>query len=237
MALGSLHDFSVTDDEAHACITTLNTHFAQDGLRWHAASAKQWLLRVPNKLNVQTVDPWAGEHMPARFVPMQGEHARQLRKWTTEAQMLLYNHPINEARQARGERAINSVWMWAVGSALPAALGEVALVSSCKQTNLLRKSLKIPEIAPQVLGYFPNVMGAFAEGDSQRWRTEIEALFKGELASRLKNAQSIDLVLGGQRPHVRVPLTTHTGMRGWLNTLFSNSAEIGKTFADLAALQ
>ncbi len=237
VALGSLHDFSVSEGEARACLASLNTHFAQDGLRWHAVSGKHWLLRVPDKLNVQTVDPWAGVNMPARFVPMRGEHARLLRKWTTEAQMLLYNHPINEARHARGERAINSVWMWAAGSDLPAALDNVALVSSCKQANLMRKSLKMPEIAPQVLGYFPNLMAAFLEGDGERWRSEIEALFAGELAAHLKNAHKVELILGGQCPQVRVPLTTQTGLRGRLNGLFSNSAAIGKTFSDLAALQ
>jgi hypothetical protein len=33
----------------------------------------------------------------------------------TEAQMVLHAHPVNEAREARGEPAINSVWFWGAG--------------------------------------------------------------------------------------------------------------------------
>jgi hypothetical protein len=33
----------------------------------------------------------------------------------TEVQMLLHNHPVNEAREARGEPVLNSVWLWGAG--------------------------------------------------------------------------------------------------------------------------
>src|SRR5205814_619298 len=34
-----------------------------------------------------------------------------------EAQMVLHAHPVNEAREARGEPPINSVWLWGAGRA------------------------------------------------------------------------------------------------------------------------
>jgi len=30
-----------------------------------------------------------------------------------EIQMLLFSHPVNEAREVRGELPVNSVWLWA----------------------------------------------------------------------------------------------------------------------------
>jgi hypothetical protein len=33
----------------------------------------------------------------------------------TEIQMLLHAHPVNEAREARGEPAVNSLWIWGAG--------------------------------------------------------------------------------------------------------------------------
>ena len=34
-----------------------------------------------------------------------------------EAQMVLHAHPVNEAREARGEPAVNSLWLWGAGRA------------------------------------------------------------------------------------------------------------------------
>jgi hypothetical protein len=34
---------------------------------------------------------------------------------TNEAQMLLHAHPVNEARDRRGELTINSIWLWGGG--------------------------------------------------------------------------------------------------------------------------
>jgi hypothetical protein len=237
VALGSLHDFNVSESDAAQCIEALNAHFAQDGLLWHALSPKQWLLRAPGALEVQTVDPWAGMNMPARYVPMLGPHARQLRRWTTEAQMLLHEHPVNVERQARGERAINSVWMWAAGGALPSALENVGLVSSCTNANFLGSALKIGRFAPQVFGYFPDLMGTFFQGDAAQWREALTALFANEIAPLLRECESVELILGGQRPQVRVPLASARGVRGWLRNAFGNDAMLGPTLAQLGALK
>jgi hypothetical protein len=35
----------------------------------------------------------------------------------TEIQMVLHAHPVNEAREARGEPAVNSLWLWGAGPA------------------------------------------------------------------------------------------------------------------------
>jgi hypothetical protein len=237
VALGSLHDFNVSEEEATQLIAALNAHFAQDGLAWHAIAPRQWLLRVPGKLEAQTVDPWAGVNMPARYVPMLGADARRLRKWTTEAQMILYEHPINLARQARGERAVNSVWMWAGASDIPAGQIGVRLVTSCVQANALGIALNLPETAPQVCGYFPGLMMPLLEGDAAKWRAKFAALFETSLAPHLHNAQQITLILGGQRPQVSVPLTKKSGVRGWIKSVFSNDAELANELAALGKLQ
>ncbi len=51
---------------------------------------------------------------------------RLLRRLQMEAQMTLHGHPLNAAREAAGQRPINSVWIWGCGpaprQALPAGL-------------------------------------------------------------------------------------------------------------------
>jgi hypothetical protein len=59
--------------------------------------------------------------------------------WRTrmnEIQMLLHDHPVNQAREARGERAINGLWCWGGGKLLATpidqkfsnAIGRLALL-------------------------------------------------------------------------------------------------------------
>ena len=58
----------------------------------------------------------------------QGADALLVHGWVNEIQMLLHEHPINAAREARGALAVNSLWLWGAGRLVqPAAsLGQAA---------------------------------------------------------------------------------------------------------------
>ena len=64
----------------------------------------------------QNVKHWMSEH-PA---------ARALQRLQSEMQMLLYNHPVNDAREVRRQHTVNAFWLHGAGS-LPAATADVAL--------------------------------------------------------------------------------------------------------------
>ncbi len=59
----------------------------------------------------EAVDDW----LPDR------RQAADLRRLQAEAQMLLYTHPINDAREGRGELAVNSLWISGTGPTAAAA--------------------------------------------------------------------------------------------------------------------
>lgn len=44
-----------------------------------------------------------------------GKDAKPWHAALNEIQMLLHEHPVNEAREARGEPPVNSVWLWGMG--------------------------------------------------------------------------------------------------------------------------
>lgn len=98
--------------EAAALLAALNAHFADDGLVFAAHAPDRWLVRLPDAPRVRftPLPDVCGEdvhdHMP------QGEAARQWRRWLNEIQMLLFDHPVNAARDAAGLPAANSVWFW-----------------------------------------------------------------------------------------------------------------------------
>ena len=100
--------FDLSREEADALCTALNRHFP--GLNLTAAEPRRWCAMVSEALSLdggsaldsvgQEADP------PAKAAPL-----------LTELQMALHGHPVNEAREARGEPAVNSVWLWGAGRA------------------------------------------------------------------------------------------------------------------------
>ncbi len=64
--------------------------------------------------------------------------ALPLTRWLNEVQMFLHGHPINEKRQAAGQPAINSLWLWGGGTLPAATSGEFSAVFA---DNLLAAGL------------------------------------------------------------------------------------------------
>jgi hypothetical protein len=106
-------------EESAALTAALNKHFSfddnsPDNLQffWHQ---DKWFLRLNNNPNITTHAPQAalnkavGTYLPA------GEGAMQWAAFTNELQMLLFEHPINQAREARGLPAVNSIWCYGGG--------------------------------------------------------------------------------------------------------------------------
>lgn len=108
--------FDLGRDEADALVAALNAEFADIG-RFHAGDARRWYLR----LNV------AVDHPAAPISAVAGRRVERdpagaalpLARWLNEVQMFLHGQPVNVAREAAGQPAVNSVWLWG-GGALPA---------------------------------------------------------------------------------------------------------------------
>ena len=79
--------------------------------RWYAAHESLAGLRCasPDRVIGRNVDLWL------RGDPKASPSARLLRRLQSEVQLLLYPHPVNEAREARGEMTVNSFWLSGCG--------------------------------------------------------------------------------------------------------------------------
>ena len=104
------------EESAQLC-TSLNAHFAADGLHFFAPHPQRWYLQLnaapemTTHFLVQVVGKDVHAHLP------QGKHALHWHGVFNEIQMLLFEHPVNQTREARGELPINSVWLWGGGHA------------------------------------------------------------------------------------------------------------------------
>ncbi len=105
---GAVRDLST--DDARALITTLNAHFDTDGITFVAPRPDAWFVRAakPAALATRSLDSVRGRTLRA-LLP-DGPDARTWRRWQNEIQMLLFEHPVNLARERDGKPPANSVW-------------------------------------------------------------------------------------------------------------------------------
>ncbi len=108
---------------AHAqqMIASLNQHFAQDGLTFLIGNSGACYARSVLPLQIKTTLPSvaAGKNVH-QFMPLGAASAKWL-SVLNEIQMLLHEHPANQAREAKGELAVNSLWLSGGGQMLQSA--------------------------------------------------------------------------------------------------------------------
>jgi hypothetical protein len=102
-------------DEAEEMCASLNGHFAGQGMEFFAPHSHRWYVRLDSLPRIRTTPLSQVVGGDVRAVLPSGEDAAHWHRVFNEIQMLLHAHPLNEAREARGEPIINSVWFWGGG--------------------------------------------------------------------------------------------------------------------------
>lgn len=113
-------DQALTDlhaTEVEKLLTGLNDFYAQQGWQFSAPTLHRWYLCLPQTVLPQVDFPslaaWVGKDI--RHAQFQGAEARQWRQFSTEIQMYLYQHEVNQQREAAGLLPINHLWLWGGG--------------------------------------------------------------------------------------------------------------------------
>jgi hypothetical protein len=106
----------LTDQESQQLLQAMQPFLQEDGLQvtWHSAllwhAQGKMLADLPtaslDRVIGQNVKDWLPDH-PA---------ARPLQRLQSEMQMLLYQHPVNDARDARRQIAVNAFWLHGAGT-------------------------------------------------------------------------------------------------------------------------
>ena len=115
VVMANPYDLRWPEDEHQVLFETLKEFFKDDGIALHAVPGQQhWL--ASGEVFAQTpaapLERVVGRNLSDWLPP-----GNTLRRLQTEVQMLLYTHPVNDARTARGELPVNSVWFAACGQA------------------------------------------------------------------------------------------------------------------------
>lgn len=124
-------------EESQALQAAMQSFFAEDGITLQFDQARRWLAHGEafKGLATASLDRVAGRHVE-RWMPHSGS-ATQLRRLQSEMQMLLYTHPVNEARARRGVPTVNSFWISGTG-ALPPQMPAPSSDDSLLQDSTLR---------------------------------------------------------------------------------------------------
>ena len=183
--------FDVDARESAGLAETLNRHYAGE-LRFEAVQPRHWCVRLAGmpgisaRSTAEVAGSDAGTNLP------QGGEASLWHARLNEIQMLMHTHPVNDAREARGATAINSVWFWGAGSIPAAAEMPWRSVSAdepiARGFALLcaRLAQRLPDSAGAWLGQLPDagrhlaVLDALrtplALGDDAAWREGLAGL-------------------------------------------------------------
>jgi hypothetical protein len=101
---------AVMPQQAQALVSSLNQHFALEGLLFHIGNSGRWYVRLTMSPAIHTSLPEAVINRDiSQFMP-QGKDAARWARLLNEIQMLLFEHPVNQEREARGEQTVNSLW-------------------------------------------------------------------------------------------------------------------------------
>lgn len=179
MSSTDLPDFP--QSESQALLAAMQPFFEEDGISLQFDRPDRWLAHGKPLAGLATasLDRVAGRNV-ASWMP-RGTGAARLQRLQSEMQMLLYTHPVNDARTERGMPPVNSFWLSGTGN-LPQLPAAPARQVKPELINTLR--------APALMEDWP--------AWSQAWQ-ELDGTALAGLLKALDQGGSVMLTLCGER--------------------------------------
>ncbi|MEW5838502.1 MAG: hypothetical protein AB1717_06685 [Pseudomonadota bacterium] len=177
-------------DESQEIARALEAHFAERGWRIDVPAAERWYLRLTEASELDCTPLSQALGRDAGLFKPQGRDARRWLADITEAQMVLFTHPVNQAREARGFPTINSVWPWGAGSLLspfppaqftaihanhPLARG-LAYAQDLSVHDLAETLDECAELSGNALIVLDDLLQPLQDGDFDDWQATLEGL-------------------------------------------------------------
>lgn len=176
-------ELQLNEPDARTLLDVLRPWFEEEGWTLAYATPTRWYAAHPSLGSLPTAsldrvigrnpDVWMPDHPQARLI----------KRLQNEVQMLMYEHPLNEARQAAGRLSVNSFWLSGTG-ALPGAAAPTA-----PSHQRLITDLRAPLLASNLADWIAT------------WQT-LDATILKEACAALDAGQTVHLSLCGERSAV-----------------------------------
>lgn len=107
--------FQISQQEAEEIADSINRSVADQDFSIMPFRSDRWYVRMTSApdMYTYTLDQVTCRNINS-YLPS-GSDSIRWHKLFNEIQMLLHDHPVNQARESRGELTINSVWFWGGG--------------------------------------------------------------------------------------------------------------------------
>lgn len=118
-------DLVLALEEAEELITTLNEFLQQDDLQlsFDKNNPQYWYIQGQKTQAIHSTPLIEAKQRPVFECLLQGENKAYWHRLLGELQMLLYNHPVNQQREAKELKPVNALWFW---GEMPQALSQYA---------------------------------------------------------------------------------------------------------------
>jgi hypothetical protein len=231
----------LTDEEAATLMAVARPLIEELGVRMVAPKPQRWYLSSdafgtlagasPLRASGRNIEIWLPHEAHT------GERSRAWMKLQNEVQMAWFEHPVNEAREARGLPAVNSIWFHAQGAAQPVKSPFARVLSDAAATRGLALTAGVATAAPPAtfaaFASATNGTGAgatlveldpfsapFIEQDWARWNDAFAALETDWFAPALAALQSgqvgeLGLTLCGDTGSVTLAITRGDLRKFW----------------------
>ena len=217
---------SVTRAEAGQFCAGLNEYFAAQGMTFFAPHPQRWYVRVERVPDMQTTPLSEVMGGNVRGALPRGTDAPRWNRVFNESQMLLHAHPLNAAREARGELPVNSLWFWGGGEASRLQKNYDSVSSDEQWTRMFAAAAGVPyapaggSLTPILFcgerGDCLLLLGALREaiqaGDLHGWRVALQA-FETDVARPLWDA-----LRGGELASLRIDVLAGENTRSLVLT-------------------
>jgi hypothetical protein len=184
--------------ESNTFLDAMRPYFVEDGLTLYPDELGRWLAHGDMLTGLATASP--DRVLGRSLAPWMPDTAQAsgLMRLVSEMQMLLYTHPLNDAREARGALPVNAIWFSGSGSLTrmpdtPDRTADAALHSKRRQAPTAANTLR----------------EAALQEDWATWAAAWQALDDTEIKAMLEaslRGEPVQLTLCGER-HAQTWLT------------------------------
>lgn len=239
LLLGDNHILNVSLKEAISFADSINELISLDGLTLLPLHSDRWYLRCNKTPELQTslLSEVVGQNINS-LLPY-GNDSSAWNSLINGIQMLLYEHSLNQAREARGELAVNSVWIWG-GGVMPqkvcapytkiwsnhifvSALAEMGKIPCHTLPENAEELLRYLDNSAEQLIFLNNLQKYACYKDAFHWRrelAEIEQNWFAPLLEAVKKKQITQLKLTaiGKHSTKNFMLTSNSLWKFWVVT-------------------
>lgn len=106
--------------DSRTLLAAMQPYFATEGITLHYAAPTRWLAEGDVFVTLPTASP---DRVLGRNVDRWLPASKAIKLLQNEMQMLLYTHPVNDERAAKGQRSVNSFWVSGSGALTETATG------------------------------------------------------------------------------------------------------------------